>query len=70
MFVNSSFLKRFYRKPYLFQTRSTPIGILVGNHQEFDFLLNLQTILQYPGKHGQVYDYADFIKKAADNEKK
>jgi glycine dehydrogenase len=36
--------------------------------KEFDFQKNFRTILQYPGKHGQVYDYADFIKKAADNE--
>jgi glycine dehydrogenase len=28
---------------------------------------NFSTILQYPGKHGQIYDYADFIKKT-DNE--
>jgi hypothetical protein len=41
MFVNSS-LKRFYRKRYLFYKRVQPIGIelVVGNHQEFDFLLN------------------------------
>jgi glycine dehydrogenase len=38
----------------------------VGNHQNWfstEFWSNY-----YPGKHGQVYDYADFIKKAADNE--
>jgi glycine dehydrogenase len=53
------------------QTRSAPIGVelVVGNHQEFDFSTDFfGAILQYPGKHGQVYDYADFIKKAADNE--
>jgi hypothetical protein len=32
------------------------------------FQKNFRAILQYPGKHGQIYDYADFIKKAADNE--
>ena len=53
------------------QTRSTPIGVelVVGNHQEFDFSAEFfGAILQYPGKYGQVYDYADFIKKAADKE--
>lgn len=53
------------------QTRSTPIGVelVVGNHQEFDFSNDyFGAILQYPGKYGQVYDYADFIKKANDNE--
>ncbi|MFT7396447.1 MAG: glycine dehydrogenase [Flavobacterium sp.] len=53
------------------QTRSAPIGVelVIGNHQEFDFSKEFfGAILQYPGKHGQIYDYADFIKKAADNE--
>jgi glycine dehydrogenase len=53
------------------QTRSAPIGVelVVGNHQEFDFSTEFfGAILQYPGKYGQVYDYADFIKKAAENE--
>jgi len=53
------------------QTRSTPIGVelVIGNHQEFDFSSDyFGAILQYPGKYGQVYDYADFIKKANDKE--
>jgi glycine dehydrogenase len=53
------------------QTRSTPIGVelVIGNHQEFDFSNEyFGAILQYPGKYGQVYDYADFIKKANENE--
>ena len=53
------------------QTRSTPIGVelVIGNHQEFDFSSEYYgAILQYPGKYGQVYDYADFIKKANENE--
>jgi len=53
------------------QTRSTPIGVelVIGNHQEFDFSKEFfGAILQYPGKYGQVYDYADFIKKANENE--
>ena len=52
------------------QTRSTPVGVelVVGNHQEFDFSEDyFGAILQYPGKYGQVYDYADFIKKATEN---
>jgi glycine dehydrogenase len=53
------------------QTRSAPIGVelVIGNHQEFDFSKEFfGAILQYPGKHGQIYDYAGFIKKAAENE--
>jgi glycine dehydrogenase len=53
------------------QTRSTPVGVelVIGNHQEFDFSDEyFGAILQYPGKYGQVYDYADFIKKANDKE--
>jgi glycine dehydrogenase len=53
------------------QTRSAPIGVelVIGNHQEFEFSNEFfGAILQYPGKHGQVYDYEDFIKKAAGNE--
>ncbi|EIA10332.1 aminomethyl-transferring glycine dehydrogenase [Flavobacterium frigoris] len=53
------------------QTRSAPIGVelVIGNHQEFNFSNDFYgAILQYPGKYGQVFDYADFIKKANDNE--
>ena len=53
------------------QTRSTPIGVelVVGNHETFDFSSEyFGAILQYPGKFGQVYDYAAFIAKAAENE--
>jgi glycine dehydrogenase len=52
------------------QTRATPIGIelVIGNHKEFDFSKNFfGAILQYPGKYGQVFDYASFVSKA--NEK-
>ncbi|MFC5044170.1 aminomethyl-transferring glycine dehydrogenase [Aquimarina hainanensis] len=51
----------------LLQTRATPLDIelVVGNHEEFDFSDSFYgAILQYPGKSGQVYDYADFTKKA------
>ena len=53
------------------QTRSTPLNIelVVGNHETFDFSTEFfGAILQYPGKYGQVYDYAGFISKAAENE--
>ncbi|MBT8301084.1 MAG: aminomethyl-transferring glycine dehydrogenase, partial [Maribacter sp.] len=51
----------------LLQTRSKPIGIelVVGNHEEFDFNGDFYgALLQYPGKYGQVYDYAAFVAKA------
>lgn len=53
------------------QTRSTPLNIelVVGNHETFDFSTEFfGAILQYPGKYGQLYDYAGFIAKAAENE--
>ncbi|WP_396164260.1 aminomethyl-transferring glycine dehydrogenase [Flavobacterium sp.] len=53
------------------QTRSTPLNIelVVGNHETFNFSSDFfGAMLQYPGKHGQVYDYAGFIAKAAENE--
>ena len=53
------------------QTRSAPIGVelIVGNHEDFDFSSDFYgAILQYPGKFGQIYDYAGFISKAKINE--
>lgn len=53
------------------QTRSTPLGIelVVGNHETFDFSEDFfGAILQYPGKYGQVYDYAGFINSAKSKE--
>jgi glycine dehydrogenase len=53
------------------QTRSTPIGVelVVGSHEEFAFGNDFfGAILQYPGKYGQVYDYAGFIAKAKEKE--
>ncbi len=53
------------------QTRSTPIGVelVVGNHETFDFSNEFYgAILQYPGKFGQVHDYAGFIAKAKNAE--
>ncbi len=49
------------------QTRSMPIGVelVVGNHETFDFSTEFfGAILQYPGKFGQIHDYAGFIAKA------
>ncbi|WP_047789356.1 aminomethyl-transferring glycine dehydrogenase [Tenacibaculum mesophilum] len=46
------------------QTRAIPIGIelVIGNHEEFNFSEEFfGAIVQYPGKHGQVYDYTDFV---------
>jgi len=53
------------------QTRSTPIGVelVIGNHEEFDFSEDFYgAILQYPGKFGQIHDYAGFIAKAKTKE--
>src|SRR6218665_1729973 len=55
----------------ILETRSTPIGVelVVGNHENFDFSNEFfGAILQYPGKFGQVYDYAGFISKAKAND--
>ena len=49
------------------KTRGIPLGIelIIGNHQNFEFTETVfGAILQYPAKNGQVYDYADFVKKA------
>ncbi len=51
----------------LLQTRSTPLGIelVIGNHEEFQFETEFYgALLQYPGKHGQVNDYAAFVASA------
>ncbi len=53
------------------QTRSTPIGLelVIGNHEDFDFTDDFYgAILQYPGKFGQIHDYAGFIAKAKTKE--
>ncbi|CAM1364201.1 Glycine dehydrogenase (decarboxylating) [Tenacibaculum litopenaei] len=49
------------------KTRAIPIGVelVIGNHKDFDFAEDFYgAILQYPGKHGEVHDYADFVSKA------
>ncbi|GAA4271359.1 aminomethyl-transferring glycine dehydrogenase [Aquimarina gracilis] len=55
----------------LLKTRAIPLGIelVIGDHQKFDFSSDFYgAILQYPGKSGQVYDYADFVSKAHDTD--
>ncbi|NAY92882.1 aminomethyl-transferring glycine dehydrogenase [Muricauda sp. JGD-17] len=55
----------------LLKTRSIPLGIelVIGNHQAFDFSEGYYgAMLQYPGKHGQVHDYAGFVQKAMEND--
>jgi len=55
----------------LLQTRAIPLGIalVVGDHESFDFSNEFYgALLQYPGKHGQVNDYASFVEKAKGNE--
>ncbi len=55
----------------LLQTRATPLGIdlVIGNHKDFDFTADFYgALLQYPGKYGQVHDYAAFVAKAKEND--
>ena len=55
----------------LLETRATPLGIelVYGNHENFEFGADyFGALLQYPGKHGIVYDYEDFTKKCIENE--
>lgn len=54
----------------ILKTRSKPIGIelVIGNHEKFDFGESFfGAILQYPAKHGQIYDYTNFVAKANEN---
>ncbi|WP_109299533.1 aminomethyl-transferring glycine dehydrogenase [Aquimarina sp. AU474] len=51
----------------LLKTRAIPLEIelVIGDHQQFEFSTDFYgAILQYPGKSGQVYDYATFVEKA------
>lgn len=51
----------------LLKTRSTPLGIelVIGNHEEFEFGEDFYgALLQYPGKHGQIFDYTSFVSNA------
>ncbi len=54
----------------LLKTRSAPLGIdlVIGNHRDFSFGTEFYgVLLQYPGKYGEVFDYAAFAKKAVDS---
>ncbi|MFI2741975.1 aminomethyl-transferring glycine dehydrogenase [Zhouia sp. PK063] len=49
------------------QTRAIPLGIelVVGDHATFNFSADYYAaLLQYPGKYGEVFDYADFVAHA------
>ena len=55
----------------LLQTRSTPLDIelVVGDHKEFTFGADFYgVLLQYPGKHGQIYDYSSFVASAKESD--
>ncbi|MGB5943538.1 MAG: aminomethyl-transferring glycine dehydrogenase [Leeuwenhoekiella sp.] len=54
----------------LLKTRALPVGIelVIGDHNNFDFSTEYcGALVQYPSATGQVYDYADFIKEAHEN---
>ncbi|GGW24030.1 aminomethyl-transferring glycine dehydrogenase [Arenibacter certesii] len=55
----------------LLKTRSAPLDIelVVGNHEDFDFSDDFYgVLLQYPGKNGQVHDFAPFAAKATEKD--
>ncbi len=55
----------------LLETRSKPLGItlVVGNHENFELDSNFYgSLLQYPGKTGQIFDLSTFVKKAKEND--
>ncbi len=57
----------------LLRTRATPLGIelVIGDHQDLDFNDSFfGALLQYPGKYGQVNDYAGFVSKAKEHDMK
>ena len=57
----------------LLRTRATPLGIelVIGDHQKFNFSDSYYgALLQYPGKYGQVHDYAGFVAKAKEKDMK
>jgi glycine dehydrogenase len=52
------------------KTRALPLDIelVIGDHETFDFSKGyFGVFLQYPGKLGHVFDYADFVAKAKEN---
>ncbi len=49
------------------KTRSKPLGIelVIGNHEKFKFEEGFYgALVQYPAKHGKIFDYTEFIEKA------
>ncbi len=55
----------------LLKTRAIPLGIelVIGDHSTFEQNNEFYgALLQYPGKYGQVNDYASFVAKAKDND--
>ncbi len=55
----------------ILKTRSAPIGIelVIGNHDEIKFTDKFYgAIVQYPAKHGVIYDYTKFIETAHQKE--
>ncbi|MBT8185608.1 MAG: glycine dehydrogenase (aminomethyl-transferring), partial [Eudoraea sp.] len=57
----------------LLETRSAPLGIelIIGNHSDFDFEEGyFGALLQYPGKHGEAFDYSGFVTRAKEQEMK
>lgn len=55
----------------LLKTRANPLGIelVIGNHENMDFSTDYYgAMLQYPGKTGQVFDYASFVSKTKEND--
>jgi glycine dehydrogenase len=51
----------------ILETRAEPLGIqlLFGNHETVVFNENIfAAIVQYPAKHGELYDYTEFVAKA------
>ncbi len=57
----------------ILKTRAIPLGIelAIGKYEYLELTDNIfGAILQYPGKHGKVVDYSEFIKKAHENDTK
>lgn len=55
----------------ILKTRATPLNIdlVIGNHETIEFTENFfGTLVQYPGKNGQVLDYSNFVKLANEKE--
>jgi len=51
----------------ILKTRATPLKIelVFGNHETFKFSENIYgTLIQYPAKNGEVYNYKAFVEKA------